>query len=179
MDIQAFFQLSAGKWSSIKSDHHVDVTQQQSGRSMIEMELLEPDHAAIAQLCQAHQISPDQIVCAAQVKWDGFLEGDTKNQVGSQVMAAIASTDDRRQGKLLRTSGRFATPAPATEFVFGAGNEITLTTEQGGLTMVERIWYESDNVRMRHTKIYRPDGSNSIVFCSEIRLGVTKPSTST
>jgi CpeS-like protein len=179
MDIQAFFQLSAGKWSSIKSDHHVQVTQQRSGRSLIEMELLEMENAAIAQLCQAHQVSPEQVTCAAQVKWDGFLEGDTQNQVGSLVMAAIAPTGDLRQGKLLRTSGKFGTPAPATEFIFGEGDEITLTTEQDGLIVVERIWFESDNVRLRHRKIHRPDGSSSIAFCSEVRLGVTKPSPGT
>lgn len=175
MDIREFFQKSAGKWSSIKSSHHVDVTQQQSGKSSIEMELLEPSDATVAQLCQKQGIDPSHITCAARVQWDGYLEGDTKNQKGSLVMAAIAQEDNLRQGKLLRTIGNFGVPAPASEFSFGENHEITFTTSADGLTTVERIWFESDNVRVRHTKIQRPDGSHSVAFCSEVRLISTPP----
>ncbi|MGI0494195.1 phycobiliprotein lyase [Alkalinema pantanalense CENA528] len=170
MDIQEFFQKSAGRWSSIKSNHHVNVTQQQSGKSTLEMQLLEPSDAAIAQLCEKQGITPSQITCAARVQWDGFVEGETSNQKGSLVMAAIAHPEDQRQGKLLRAIGNFGVPAPAGEFAFGENNEITITTEKEGLLTVERIWYESDNVRLRHSKIHRPDGTSSVTFCSEVRL---------
>ena len=48
-------------------------------------------------------------------------------------------------------------------------------SEAPGVTAIERIWFESENVRLRHTKTRRSDGSSTIAFCSEVRLGVTKP----
>jgi CpeS-like protein len=172
MDIREFFQQSSGKWSSIKSSHHVDNTTQQSGKSTIEMALLEPSEAAVVALCEKQGVNPQTVLCGARVQWDGFIEGETKNQKGSLLMVAAG---DAMAGTLYRSMGNFGIAVPASQFSFAEGQEITLTTTADNLTTVERIWFESENVRLRHTKTHRPDGSSTIAFCSEVRLGVTKP----
>jgi hypothetical protein len=173
MDIQEFLQKSSGKWSSIKSNHHVDTTTQQSGKSTIEMELLDASNALVVQLCQKQGLNPTTITCGAKVQWDGFLDGETGSQKGSLIMAVTSG--DRNTGEIYRSIGTFAMAAPKGEFSFAEGDEFVLTTVTDKGTTVERIWFESENVRLRHTKIHRPDGSHSIAFCSEVRLGVTKP----
>ncbi len=173
MDIQEFLQKSSGRWSSIKSNHHVDNTTQQSGKSTIEMELLDANHPLIIQLCQKQDLNPTQVTQGAKIQWDGFLDGDTGSQKGSLMMAVISP--DLKTGQIYRSIGNFGMAAPVSRFSFADGQEFVLTTVSDKGTSVERIWFESDNVRLRHTKIHRPDGSSSIAFCSEVRLGVTKP----
>ncbi len=172
MDIREFFQQSSGKWSSIKSSHHVDSTTQQSGKSTLEMEVLASDDAAVMALCEKQGVKLNMVLGAARVQWDGYIEGETKNQKGSLVMVA---TGDLMAGKMYRAIGNFGVAAPCSDYSFAEGDEITFTTEAPGVTATERIWFESENVRLRHTKTRRSDGSSTIAFCSEVRLGVTKP----
>ncbi len=172
MDIRKFFQQSSGKWSSIKSSHHVDSTTQQSGKSTLQMVLLDPDDAAVVALCEKQGVKLSAVLGAARVEWDGYMEGETKSQKGSLVMVA---TGDLMVGRIYRSIGNFGVAAPYSDYSFAEGEEITFTTEADGVTAVERIWFESENVRLRHTKTRRSDGSSTIAFCSEVRLGVTKP----
>jgi len=41
MDIQEFFELSAGKWFSHRTSHHLAFKQSESGKSDITIEMLE------------------------------------------------------------------------------------------------------------------------------------------
>jgi hypothetical protein len=167
MDIVGFFQQSAGKWSSIKSNHHVDTTQQQSGRSTIEMTLLPLDDASVTKLC-----SPGAPLAAAQVKWEGTMEGNPKTDTNNSLLVAIGSPT---QGELLRTIGNFGTPAPIGQYSFGDGGEFMLVVEHPAGVTTERVWFESENVRLRHTKIQNPDGTHVVAFCSEVRILPPKP----
>lgn len=171
MDIAAFFQQSAGRWSSIKSNHHVSTTTQQSGRSTMEMELLEASDPAVTQLCEKQGINPTQVACAARVKWDGTMEGETKKDVGSSLLVAVGEPS---QGQLLRSIGNFDTPAPSGTYQFGEGGELLLSVDDQQVTSVERVWFESDNVRFRHTKVRQADGKSIVSFCSEVRLLAAK-----
>ncbi len=173
MDIREFLQQSAGKWSSIKSNHHVDNTTQESGKSTIEMELLDANHALVVQLCQKQSLKPTEIAFGAKIQWDGFLDGETSSQKGSLIMAVRSS--DLKTGEIYRSIGNFGLAAPKSDFSFAEGQELILSTDSEKGKTVERIWFESENVRLRHMKSHRPDGSSSIAFCSEVRLGVTKP----
>jgi hypothetical protein len=169
MSIVAFFQQSAGRWSSIKSNHHVTTTQQQSGRSTITMALLETNDPIVLTLCEKQGIKLDTVTTAAQVSWDGTMEGTTKNDVGAIVLVAVGSAES---GTLFQAVGKFGVPAPAGRYTFGAGGEFILTRDdpQQNITTIERVWYESENVRLRHNKIQHPDGKSVVSFCSEVRL---------
>jgi hypothetical protein len=171
MDIVAFFQQSAGRWSSIKSNHHVATTQQQSGRSTIEMELVEISDPAVTQLCEKQGVNPAQVTCAAKVKWEGTMEGETKAETGSSLLVAVG---EPTQGKLLRSLGNFGAPGPTGSYHFGEGGEMVLAVDDRvndqHVLSIERVWFESENVRMRHVKVQRPDGESVVSFCSEVRL---------
>lgn len=167
MDIVEFFQQSAGRWSSIKSNHHVDSTQQQSGRSTLEMELLDAADAAVTELCNQQGHDPSHVACAAKVKWEGTMEGTTKQDIGASTLVAIGSPE---KGQILRTLGNFGTPAPTGTYSFGDNGEFIMVVEDKHVVTTDRVWYESENVRMRHTKIQYADGKSVVAFCSEVRL---------
>jgi CpeS-like protein len=167
MDIAAFFQQSAGKWSSIKSNHHVDTTQQQSGRSTIEMTLLDPTDPTVLDLCSKQGQDPTTVISAARVKWEGTLEGTNKTETNSSLLVALGSPT---QGQLLRTIGNFGTPGPIGEYSFGDGGEFLLRVADADWVTTERVWFESENVRLRHTKVAYTNGKNVVAFCSEVRM---------
>jgi CpeS-like protein len=167
MDIVAFFQQSAGRWSSIKSNHHVDTTQQQSGRSTIEMAPIASNDPAVLELCQKQGQDPSAVISAASLKWEGTMEGTTKQETNTSLIVAVG---EPTQGKLLRSIGKFGTASSVGQYSMGEGGEFMLVVEEKDWVTMERVWYESDNVRLRHTKIQYPDGKNVVSFCSEIRL---------
>jgi hypothetical protein len=167
MDIVAFFQQSAGKWSSIKSNHHVDTTQQQSGRSTIVMTLVEPTDPAVLDLCSKQGQDPSQVTAAAQLQWEGTMEGTTKQETNTGLIVAVGQPT---QGQLLRTIGKFGTATSGGDYRFGDGGEFILTMTDKDWVTTERVWFESENVRLRHTKIQYPDGKHVVSFCSEVRL---------
>jgi CpeS-like protein len=169
MDILEFFQLSTGKWSSIKSNHHVDVTQQQSGRSTLEMTELAQSDPQVAALCALHNVDPSQVLCAAQVSWDGTLEGNKGADRGTTLMAAVGTP---RSGQLLRQIGSLAA---TSEYSVDADESVSFVTDGEGLKAADRIWFESPNVRLRHTQSQWPDGTHTVAFCSEIRVMAAKP----
>jgi CpeS-like protein len=163
MDIAAFFDLSAGKWSSIKSNHYMQTTQQQSGRSAIEMTPLEVSDGAVVELCEKQGLGT--AVRAARVTWDGTLEGNAKGDKGSTLLVAVAQSPTT--GKLVRSIGNLGAVL-VCDYAAGEG-EITFVTEMDGKVTTERVWFESDNVRLRHTKIQAANGECAVAFCSEIR----------
>jgi hypothetical protein len=149
MDIAVFFQQSEGKWSSIKSNHHVATTQQQSGRSTIFMTQIPLDEGAIA---------------ALKITWDGTMEGNPQEK-GESTLVAIGAPN---QGELRRSVAGVV--SAGGEYSFGEGGELILRINDGANRLTERIWFESDNVRMRHTKVEQADGTNVVTFCSDVRL---------
>jgi hypothetical protein len=164
MDIAAFFDLSAGKWSSIKSNHYMQTTQQQSGRSAIEMTPLEVSDGSVVELCGKQGLGT--AVRAARVTWDGTLEGNAKGEKGTTLLVAVAESPTA--GKLVRSIGNFGASVLVSDYATGEG-EITFVTTVGDKVTTERVWFESDNVRLRHTKIQAADGECTVAFCSEIR----------
>ena len=179
MDIVEFFRNSEGRWSSLKSDHHVDTTQQQSGRSTIVMELLELNDPSIVQLCDKHQLDPADLACAARVTWEGQMEGDSRTDRGAVLLAALRDREIPHRGQLLRSPGALGNAVAAgpsvshhtpSQYLVGQTGEITIITEETNRITTERIWFESENVRLRHINIQHTDGKNRVSFCSEVRL---------
>jgi hypothetical protein len=175
MDIMEFFQLSAGKWFSQRTSHHLAFKQSESGKSELKIEMLEPQDSAVIQLCHQYEIEPGLALGGARVSWDGTMEWDEEKHIGSTVIVPVADADQPHQGKLLREMG-YAEKAPvAGRYVMGADEALTLITEYETMYSEERLWFASPNLRLRTSILKRFGGFSMASFCSEIRLGVTKP----
>jgi hypothetical protein len=175
MDVQEFFQLSAGKWFSQRTSHHLAFKQTESGKSDIVIENVAPNDPEVIQLCEQYEVDPKLALSAARVTWNGTMEWDEEKHSGSTVMVPIADPDKPNEGKLLRSVG-YAEKAPvAGRYIMGSDNAFTLITEYETMYSEERIWFASPNLRLRTSTLKRFGGFSMATFCSEIRLGVTQP----
>ena len=178
MDIQEFFEQSAGKWFSQRTSHHLAFKQAENGKSNITIEMLSADDAEVAKLCQQYDIDPGLALCGARVTWDGMMEwdGDAEKEQhkGSTVLVPVPDPDKPNEGRLLREMG-YAEKAPvAGRYIMGSDDALTLITDYETMYSEERLWFASPNLRLRTSILKRFGGFSMASLSSEIRMGVTQ-----
>jgi hypothetical protein len=175
MDIQEFFQLSAGKWFSQRTSHHLAFKQAESGKSDITIEMLSKSDPEVIKLCEQYNVDPSHAWGAARVSWNGTMEWDEEKHTGSTVMVPIPDPDKPNEGKLLRDVGYAEKASVAGRYIMGSDDAFTLITEYETMYSEERIWFASPNLRLRTSILKRFGGFSMASFCSEIRMGGTQP----
>lgn len=175
MDIQEFFQLSAGKWFSQRTSHHLAFKQAESGKSDIKIEMLSAEDPEVIKLCEQYEVDPALAWGGARVSWDGTMEWDQEKHAGSSVLVPIPDPEKPNEGQLLRDMGYAEKASVAGRYVIGSDESFTLITEYETMYSEERIWFASENLRLRASILKRFGGFSMASFCSEIRMGVTKP----
>nr|WP_246841507.1 phycobiliprotein lyase [Chroococcidiopsis sp. TS-821] len=175
MDIQEFFEQSAGKWFSHRTSHHLAFKQSESGKSDITIETLPKDHPEVIKLCEQYEIDPTQASCGARVSWNGTMEWDEEKHVGSTVLVSVPDPENPQEGKLLREIGYAEKVPVAGRYIMGSDGALTLITEYETMSSEERLWFASPNLRMRVSVLKRFGGFSMASFTSEIRMGVAKP----
>jgi hypothetical protein len=171
MNIEEFFQLSAGKWFSHRTSHHLAFKQSEDGKSDIIIETLAADHPEVIQLCQQYDILPIHASCGARVTWNGTMEWDEEKHSGSTVLVTVPDADNPVVGKLLREMGYAEKTPVAGRYKMGEDGALTLTTEYETMWSEERLWFASPNLRMRVSVLKRFGGFSMASFTSEIRMG--------
>ncbi|MBD1904216.1 phycobiliprotein lyase [Funiculus sociatus GB2-A5] len=175
MDIQEFFQKSAGKWFSQRTSHHLAFKQAESGKSDIKIEMVTADDPEVIKLCQQYEVDPALAWGGARVTWDGTMEWDKEKHTGTTVLVPIADPDKPNEGKLLRDMGYAEKASVAGRYIIGSDEAMTLITEYETMYSEERIWFASPNLRLRSSILKRFGGFSMATFCSEIRMGGTQP----
>ncbi len=177
MDIQEFFELSAGKWFSHRTSHHLAFKQSESGKSDITIEMLAQDDPEVIKLCQQYEVDPTLAQCGARVSWNGTMEWDEEKHTGSTVLVPVPNADNSNEGKLLREMGYAEKTPVAGSYIMGSDGALTLITEYETMSSEERLWFASPNLRMRVSVLKRFGGFSMASFTSEIRMGgVQQPS---
>lgn len=171
MNIQEFFQQSAGKWSSQRTSHYLVQNQTESAKSDLMVEVLSPTDPAVVALCQQQQVAPAQVVCGVKINWSCIIDRKPKPQTGTSLLVIVADPDQPDQGKLIRQSGM-----PAQTIVgryhLGEDEVLTLITDEPDLYAEERIWFANPTFRLRTSVVKQSGGFNLASFCSEIRIGI-------
>lgn len=169
MNIEEFFELSAGKWFSHRSTHHLAFNQSEDGKSDIIIETLATDHPEVIKLCQLYEIAPSSAACSARVTWNQTRERDKQKHSGSTVIVSVPDVDNPDEGKLLRETSK---EAPVIgRYKIGSDGALTLTVKSETMYSEERLWFASPNLRMRARVLKRLDGFSMADFTSEIRMG--------
>lgn len=174
MDVQEFFELSAGKWFSQKTSHHLTLKQSAHGKSDLVIDILPSDDPQVVQLCQQAQVEPSMVWGGARYNWKA-VNGEpqqqaTVTQPGTAIAILVPTQSGSNTGTLFRTSNGMTTPVCA-RYTLGSDNALTLITEAGQTHSEERIWFESDNVRLRTTISTDKNGDALAAFYTEIRMG--------
>lgn len=167
-----FFQLSAGRWQSQRTTHHLPFRQSEAGDSEIWAEALPADHPKIIDICHLHQIDPSLAIGGAFVEWKGSMawdrEGDENHQ-GSTIFALVPDADNPRQGRLLRERGYAEIVPVVGRYQMDAQDGLVLTTEYETMSSIERFWFAAPNLRLRISTVKRFGGFNTASFCTELR----------
>lgn len=171
MDGLTFFQNSAGKWRSQRTTHHLPFRRAETGGSEIKVETLTKNDPKIVEICQMHSFEPELSVGGSYVTWDGAMQWDKENEdhKGETVFALIPTADNPRQGKLLRERGYAEIVPVAGEYYLDHEDALVLTTEYETMTIHERFWFVTNDIRMRTSTVQRFGGFNTATFCIEVR----------
>ncbi len=174
MDVQEFFELSAGNWFSQKTSHHLTLKQSEQGKSDLSIEILPNDDPQMRQLCQQAGVDPSLTWGGAKYTWKGTTHWDTQqqspaNQQGSSVVVTIPDKPVGNTGRLFQATNLASSSPVIAQYTLGDDDALTLTIDHNGTHSEERIWFESPNVRVRTTIVTRPNGDNIATFYSEIR----------
>jgi hypothetical protein len=176
MNVREFFELSAGKWFSQKTSQHLTLKQSEQGKSDLVIEILPPDNPQVIDLCQRAGVDPSTIWGGVKYTWKGTLSWDNQpqsptNRQGETIAIAIPDASTANTGKLFHaTSGDARVPQVAS-YTMGDDDALTLITADEQISAEERVWFESNNVRLRTTIVTQPSGESIASFYSEIRMG--------
>ncbi|MDF5737820.1 MULTISPECIES: phycobiliprotein lyase [unclassified Nostoc] len=175
MNIEEFFQLSAGKWFSHRTSQHLAFNQSENSKSDIIIETLAVDHPEVIKLCQQYNINLSSATCATKITWNGTMEKDQAKHSGSTVLVSVPDADNPAQGKLLREIvDADKTPVPG-RYKIDSDDALTLITEDETMNSEERLWFASPNLRMRVNLLKSFGGLSITSFTSEIRMGGFPP----
>lgn len=167
-----FFQRSAGKWRSLRTTHHLPFRRAETGDSEILVESLTAEDPKIIEICQMHDVDPKLAVGGAFVSWDGSMAWDKEdeNHSGTTVFALVPEPDNPRKGKLLRERGYAEIVPVAGQYHLDEEEGLVLITEYETMSIVERFWFASPDLRLRTSTVKRFGGLSTATFCAEVRL---------
>lgn len=169
-----FFQLSAGRWKSARTTHHLAFKRSEFGESEIQVETLTADDPEIINLCQMHDIDPALSIGGSRVRWLGTMAWDREgeeNHEGKTVFAIVPDAGNPRAGRLLRERGYAEIVPVVGQFHLDEEDGLVLTTEYETMSSIERFWFNGENLRMRTSTVKRFGGFSTASFCVETRYG--------
>jgi CpeS-like protein len=176
MNVREFFELSAGKWFSQKTSQHLTLKQSEHGKSDLVIEVLANDSPQVIQLAALAAIEPSSISVAVKYTWKGTVAWDAQtqnpaNQQGESIALAIPAAPASNAGRLIHASTNSGNAPQIAQYTLGDDNALTLVTNHEDNCTEERVWFESDNVRVRTTITTQANGESLASFYSEIRMG--------
>ncbi len=171
MDAKEFFQHSAGQWKSQRTTHHLPFRRAETGGSDIYVEYLDKAHPKVVEICEIHDTDPNLTVGGAFVSWNGSMAWDKEdeNHEGTTVFALVPEAEDPRKGKLLRERGYAEIVPVAGHYEMDDEEGLVLVTEYETMSIIERFWFASPDIRMRTSTVKRFGGFNTATFCIEVR----------
>ena len=171
VDALSFFRLSAGRWRSQRSSHHLLHRQAEAGGSLIVVAMVEDGDPRLDAIARLHGHEPATVVGGCHVRWSGSMAWDKAGEQhqGESLFALIPEDGAGRSGLLLRDRGYAETAPVAGRFRLDGRNELWLSTSYETMTTVERFWFAGPDRRLRSSTV---EGlSNTASLCIETRLG--------
>lgn len=175
MDITEFFQLSAGKWFSQRTVHHLAKADLEIGKSNLVIDFLPQTDPDLSKLCQKHHIDPKLALCGTRVTWDGTIGQQAKKNTGTTLLVAVADGEEPTRGTLLHSGNSQDLDLPKGHYIMEPDQVLTLIISSDTTQIEERLWFASENLRFRTSTCKPASGFHVTSFCSEIRMGVTAP----
>lgn len=163
MEIVNFFKKQEGRWFSQKTTHYLQAGKSKAGKSDLEVTYVPAEDPALQQLVQ---------IARTEEPLGGLRINHTttvgpQSEVKSLLLAAVGT----ERGQLLQKGD--AEVLKVSQYRWES-NALVIESKDGELSVEERWWFITDNIRMRTSVIHDGDTQTLASFCSEIRLGDVK-----
>ena len=173
MDIKAFLNLCTGNWFSQRTNYNLIEEKTESSKADLSITMISSEDSQITQLCQQHRIDPKQSLGGLQYSWDNSVDWGKPKQQGSSLMVFIEDGEDTTTGKLLTNAIKAGMKSTGT-YILGRDEALTLIIDTEDVRLEERLWFASDNLRLRTNVIKNSTGITHTTFYSEIRKAPPK-----
>ncbi len=171
MDIKEFIELCAGNWFSQRTNYQVETEKTQSNKADLSITLIPTDDSRISQLCLQNRLDPQLSLAGLHHSWDNSVDWGQTKQTGSSLVILIRNPDNPQTGKII---SNLAHQNSLGQYILGNDAALTLMFDTDDRSVEERIWFASDNLRLRTTVTKNKDGTMSTFFYSEIRKAPSK-----
>lgn len=171
MDIKEFIDLCTGKWFSQRTNYQVETEKTESNKADLTIDLIANDNSTISQLCLQNRIDPKLSLGGLQNSWDTSVDWGKTKQQGSSLIVIIPDPENPQTGKIISNAGN---QNSLGNYILGNDSALTLMFETQGKSVEERIWFASDNLKLRTTVVNNGDGTMNTLFYSEIRKAPAK-----
>lgn len=169
MTMMDYFRKSAGVWFSERTVHNFDTAADESGKSNIIIDLLDPGDLRILTICEERGIDPQQVSGGASFLWQDNLDDVSPNPNYAAILVDVPDRDNPRLGKFLRNRGYIEGIPVIGMYHFAADGVLTIETEYEVNQGQERSWFINDHFRIRVMTVQLLDGVKQMAYCSERR----------
>ncbi|NJL82643.1 MAG: phycobiliprotein lyase [Chloroflexaceae bacterium] len=167
MDLPAFLAASAGQWFAQRTLFFLAEGRLENYKSTLNTDWLPPTDPTLIAQCQQLGLNPDHLLGGWRSQWDTAGDWGAPKQTGSKQIALIADADRPTTGILLQA------PHPSQllqgRYAFGLDESLTLTLSDGAIAAEERLWFASENLRLRTSTVQYGGKLTTTAFYSEIR----------
>ncbi len=176
MDIKKFLELCHGNWFSQRTNYHLNSEKTDNSKADITIELVSSEDSRTVKLCQDYQINPESSIGAIAQTWDNAPDWGKPKQKGSSLVVIIPNNTHNQEGKILQTIYQLPSSSNIGRYILGEDQALTLILENTNFLVEERIWFASDNLRLRTIVTKDIQGKMQTTFYSEIRKAAPKKS---
>ena len=166
MDIKKFIELCTGNWFSQRTNYQVETEETESNKADLSITLIPTDDSRISQLCLQNKIDPQLSLGGLHHSWDNSVDWGKPKQSGTSLIILMQDRDNPQTGTII---SNVANQNLLGKYILGNDAALTLIFETEDKSVEERIWFASDNLRLRTTVTKNEDGTMSTFFYSEIR----------
>lgn len=174
MNIKTFLNLCTGNWFSQRTNYTLSGNQAESSKADLSITLIPSDDPKVIQLCQEHRVDPQQSLGGLVYSWDTSVDWGKPKKQGSSLMVFIPDSENSLTGKLLTNVTNKPGVKSYGNYVLAQDEALTLTIVTGEMSAEERLWFASENLRLRSTVISHNSQITHTTFYSEIRKAAPK-----
>ncbi|WP_017324807.1 phycobiliprotein lyase [Synechococcus sp. PCC 7336] len=169
LDIEAFLHQSVGEWMSQQTSHQVAFRRYESGQSTLEIEWVRADAPEAIAACEQHGLNPAIALGGLSTTWRGRLGQETVERTERNLLILLPDRDNPRQGKLVYQLNGDRQSSVRGTYSLGSDEALTLITIDKETSLQERIWFASENLRLRSAVCKQQGGFSTASLNSDIR----------
>lgn len=169
MNMMDFFRKSEGTWFSVRTVHHFDSVDDESGESNLIVKVLAKDDPRAIDICKQQNIDPALAAGGAAFMWQSNLDDREPNSDYAAILVDLPNPESDRRGKFLRNKGYVEGIPVIGVYHFDEDGVLTINTEYERNQGQERCWFVTDDFRVRVMTVKMMNGVNQMAYCSERR----------